>query len=185
MRELSRELLDAFTPRGEMDLVTDYAEPLPTMVIAGMIGVPPDDRPTFLRWAHAILNLGYAVTGGERAARAAREYLAVSEEMKIYLANAMAARRTRPSDDLLTRLVEAEVDEERLTDEEILGFVKLLLSAGTETTTNTLANAIITFLDHPHQLARLRREPELMPQAACAWSEAPANPIRSDAAVEL
>lgn len=165
VRELSRELLDTLVPRGEMDLVTEYAEPLPTMVIAGMIGIPPEDRATFLRWAHAILNLGYAVTGGERAARAAREYVAVSEEMKIALGSAMDARRRFPRDDLLTRLVEAELDGERLTEEEILGFVKLLLSAGTETTTNTLANAIVALLDHPDQLAQLRRQPELMPQA--------------------
>ena len=165
VRELSGELLAALTPRGEMDFVTEYAEPLPTMVIAGMIGIPPEDRPTFIRWAHAIMNLGYAVTGGERAARASREYFEVSDEMKVYLASALAARRRVPTDDLLTRLVEAEVDGDRLTDDEILGFVKLLLSAGTETTTNTLANAIVALLDYPEQLALLRREPERMPQA--------------------
>jgi cytochrome P450 len=85
--------------------------------------------------------------------------------MRAYLADVREQRRKAPKDDLLTRLFEAEVDGERLTEEEVLGFFQLLLSAGTETTTNLIDNAMLCFLEHPDQLARLRGAPELLPSA--------------------
>src|SRR5205085_4601515 len=86
-------------------------------------------------------------------------------EMSGYLADMIEQRRARPADDLLTRLVAAEVDGERLTHEEILGFFQLLLVGGQETTTNLIANAILCFVEHPDQLARLRAAPDLLPSA--------------------
>jgi cytochrome P450 len=85
--------------------------------------------------------------------------------MNDYLTQMMAQRRARPEDDLVTRLVEAEVDGERLTQEEILGFFQLLMVAGQETTTNLLNNAIVCLIEHPAQLMRLRAAPELLPLA--------------------
>jgi cytochrome P450 len=85
--------------------------------------------------------------------------------MAAYLPPFLAARRVAPRDDLLTRLVEAEVDDERLGDDEILAFFQLLLLAGHETTTNLIGNAVVSLLDHPDELARLRRDPELVPSA--------------------
>ncbi|HEX2571088.1 MAG TPA: cytochrome P450 [Polyangia bacterium] len=165
IRDLSRELLDQRVERGEMDLVADYAGPLPTMVIAEMVGIPIADRPQFLRWSEVIMNLSYSIEGGEEAARAIREHAGAKEEMKTYLADLLRERRRAPKDDLLTRLVEAEVDGERLTEEEILGFFQLLLSAGTETTINLISNAILCFIEHPAELARLRAAPALLPSA--------------------
>lgn len=165
IRELSRELLEPVMARGELDLAVDYAGPLPSMVIAEMIGIPLADRHRFLRWAEVIVNLSYAIAGGEEAARAMRENAEVKEEMKAYLAKVLEERRKAPRDDLLTRLVGAEVDGERLTEEDILGFFQLLLSAGTETTTNAISNAVLCLLEHPDQLARLRAEPQLLPSA--------------------
>ncbi len=165
VRELSTSLLDALVSRGRMDLITEFAEPLPTLVMAELLGIAPDDRSTFTRWAHAILNLGYAVTGGERAAQSVREYRLVSAEMEVYLTDTLADRRAHPREDLLARMVQAEVDGEQLSDTEIFLFVQLLLSAGTETTTNALGSAIATLLDNPVELARLRAEPALMPRA--------------------
>ncbi|MDI1483794.1 cytochrome P450 [Polyangium sp. y55x31] len=159
IRELSRELLDGVIERGEMDLVKDYAEPLPTMVIAEMIGIPVADRPRFVRWSEIILNLSYTISGGEAAARAVAEHAALKEEMRAYVGDLCAARKKAPKDDLLTRLVEAEVDGDRLTGEEILGFFQLLLVAGTETTTNLLGNTILSFFEHPAELARLEGDP--------------------------
>ena len=153
---ISTELLDSLRERDEIDLVADYAEPLPVRVIAEMIGIPAEDQATFARWSRAIVNLSYAIIGGESGARAAREYLAVKEDMARYLADAIAARRAVPTDDLLSALARSEVDGERLNDEEILGFLQLLLSAATETTTNLIANAALCFMDHPDQLTRLR-----------------------------
>jgi cytochrome P450 len=165
IRELSRELLDQATHRGEMDLVADYAGPLPTMVIAEMLGIPLADRPRFLRWSEIILNLSYTITGGEEAARAVREHAVVLTEIKPYLADMLEERRKAPKNDLLTRLVEAEVDGERLTEHDIVGFFQFLLTAGTETTTNLIDNAILCFLDNPAELARLLKAPELLPSA--------------------
>jgi cytochrome P450 len=159
IRELSRELLDSVIERGEMDLVKDYAEPLPTMVIAEMIGIPVVDRPRFVRWSEIIMNLSYTIAGGEVGARAVAEHAAVKEEIGAYVEDLCEARRKAPKDDLLTRLVEAEVDGERLTNKEIHGFFQLLLSAGTETTTNLVSNTILSFFEHPGELARLRGDP--------------------------
>jgi cytochrome P450 len=163
--ELSREFLAPAIERGEMDLAEDFSVPLPLMVIAEMLGAPVVDRPRFKRWSDVIMALGYAVSGGEEAVRVHSEFLAVTNEMRAYLAGLVEQRRAEPRDDLLTRLVQAEVDGERLTEEEILGFFQLLLSAGHETTTNLINNAILCLVENPEQLARLRAEPGLLPLA--------------------
>jgi cytochrome P450 len=165
IRELSRELLSPALERRQMDLAGDYSNLLPMMVIAEMIGIPVADRARFLRWGEAIMNLSYAIAGGEEAARAIKEHAAVKEEMKAYLTEVLPERRRAPQDDLLTRLVEAEVDGEHLTEEDLLGFFQLLLSAGTETTTNLINNAILCLIENPDQLTRLRAEPQLLHSA--------------------
>jgi cytochrome P450 len=165
IRELSRELLAPALPRGEMDLAADYSVPLAVRVIAEMLGIPAADQPGMKRWVDVILTLIYAVTGGEAAARAVGEVGAVTAEMSAYLTGLLARRRAEPRDDLLTRLAEAEVDGERLTEREILSFFQLLLLAGSETTTNLVNNAILCLLEHPDQLTRLRAAPELLPSA--------------------
>ncbi|MEP6733703.1 MAG: cytochrome P450 [bacterium] len=162
---LSRELLDLHIDRGEMDLVADYAGPLPVMVIAEMLGIPLSDRERFMRWSNAIMNLSYAIAGGAAAALAVREHAPARAEMLEYITALADERRRAPKDDLLTRLVEAEVDGERLSMEEVLGFFQLLLSAATETTTNLIDNAVLAFIQHPAQLARLRAAPELLGSA--------------------
>jgi cytochrome P450 len=153
---MSAALLDALRDRDEIDLVADYAEPLPVRVIAEMIGMPAHEQATFAEWSRAIVNLSYAITGGESGARAVREYVTVKDDIVRYLADMIAARRAGPSDDVLSALVCSEIDGERLTDEEIVGFFQLLLSAATETTTNLIANAVLCLIDHPDELARLR-----------------------------
>ncbi|HEX5747142.1 MAG TPA: cytochrome P450 [Archangium sp.] len=165
IRALSHELLDQTIRRGEMDLAADFSIPLPLRVIAEMLGVPTADQPRFKRWSDVMMALGYAVAGSEEAARVQREFSEVTGEMRLYVRDLAARRRTAPRDDLLTRLVEAEVEGERLTEDELLGFVQLLLSAGHETTTNLLNNALLCFLEHPEQLARLKAEPALLPSA--------------------
>jgi cytochrome P450 len=165
IRELSRELLEPALARGEMDLAVDYAGPLPLLVIAEMLGVPAPDRPRFLRWSDAIINLADSIAGGDEAARAVGEHAIARAEMEPYLAALVAERRAAPKDDLLTRLVEAEVDGERLNAEELLGFFQLLIAAGTETTTNLIDNAILCFAAAPEQRARLEQSPELLGSA--------------------
>jgi len=165
IREISRELIDRAIERGEMDLCADYSVHLPTIVIADMLGVPAEDRERLTLWAEVILNLSHDITGGEAAQKAAQAYMAATAEMADYLALLLDVRRADPRDDLLTRLITAEVDGERLTEKEILGFFQLLLVAGTETTTNLINNAMLCFMEHPAELARVMAEKELLSSA--------------------
>jgi cytochrome P450 len=165
IRELSGELLDAVRDHGEMDLASDYAVPLPMKVIAGMIGIPLTDWALYKRWSDTILAISYSRSGGPEAQRTLQEYVAVTAEMSEYLARLVAERRKVPSEDLLTGLVHAEIDGERLSHEEIVGFVQLLVIAGQETTSDLINNAVLCFLEHQGELARLRGNPGLLPPA--------------------
>ena len=165
IRQLSRELLDPIMNRGEIDLAAEYAVPLPMRVIAELLGVPAADWPRYRRWSDVILKIANTITRDEEAARAITDFRAVTAEMRDFLPGMIEERRADRQDDLLTRLVEAEVDGERLTQEEILGFVQLLLVGGQETTANLISNAILCFIENPDELARLRAAPELLPSA--------------------
>jgi cytochrome P450 len=165
IRRLSRELLDAVVEGGAIDLVADYAAPLPMTVIAELLGMSGVDLPRFQRWSDGILKISYTRSGVDTAAAALQEFRAVTAEMDAYLTDLIARRRAEPKDDLITRLVDAEVDGERLTPPEILGFFQLLVVGGQETTVNLISNAMLCFLEHPDQLARLQAAPDLLPAA--------------------
>jgi cytochrome P450 len=167
IRQLSRTLLDRHVERGEMDLATDYAVPLPMMVIAEMIGIPLEDWPRFRHWSDVILKLSYTMRGMDEAESAAAlaGFQQVTAEMSDYLATMIAQRRSAPRDDLLSSLLLSSVEGEQLSHDDILGFFQLLVVAGQETTANLINNAIICLLDHPDQLALLRERMELLPSA--------------------
>lgn len=165
IRELSSQLLDQTIPRGHMDLATEFAVPLPMLVIAEMIGVPASDWPRYKRWSDAILKLANTFARNQEAAATIAEYRAVTNEMRAVLPELIATRQATRQEDLLARLVQAEVDGERLTQEEILGFLQLLLVGGQETTANLINNAILCFIENPDQLARLRAQPDLLASA--------------------
>jgi cytochrome P450 len=165
IREISRQLLDRVAPRGEMDLVAEYSTPLPTMVISEMIGMPPEDLPLFQRWSNAILKLSYTRSGGPEAAAARQDFTVAAGEMSAYLAEMIRRRAVEPKDELLTQLVAAEVNGERLTHDEILGFFQLLVVAGQETTTGLLNNAMLCLMENPRQREALQEDLGLMPSA--------------------
>ncbi len=165
IRELSTQLLNEALGKSEFDIATEFSAPLPMKVIARMIGIPEDDWPRFRRWSDSILKLSYARSGGEEGAAAGREFAAVTAEMNDYLGGMIEERKAAARDDLLTRLVEAEVDGERLVQEEILGFFQLLVVGGQETTANLINNAILCLLDNPDQLVLLRKNMQLLPSA--------------------
>jgi cytochrome P450 len=165
IRELSRQLLDQMSERREVELGAEYSVPLPMKLIASMIGIPDHDWVRFKRWSDAILKLSYARSGGPEAADASAAFTAVTAEMNAYLAEMIIERKKSQQDDLLTRLIEAEVDGEHLAQDEILGFFQLLVVGGQETTTNLINNAILCLIEHPDQLARLRSNPELVAPA--------------------
>ena len=151
-----------------MDLAEDFSIPLPLMVIATILGIPAADWLLFRRWTEVILNLAFAIPGGEQQVEG-EEFEAVNAVMNNYLTDLLADRRTSAGitgcDDLLTKLAAAEVDGRELSHAQILAFFQLLLVAGTETTTNLINNAILCLVENPSQLARLREAPGLLPSA--------------------
>lgn len=165
IHEVARELINRNIERGEMDLITRYSAPLPAMVISDIIGIPPADQPTFLTWNEVLQNLSSAVLVNQVSYQQLSRYGAIQEQMTAYLRELIAFRRRLPQDDLLTRLVNTEADGEKLSESEIMGFIQLLYSAATETSTNLIGTAVLTFLEYPEQLALLRRQPELWPSA--------------------
>lgn len=152
IRALARELIAG---RTELELVRDLATPLPMLVIAAMLGIPAKDRDRFVRWADGINGLSYSAVGGPLAQQMIAAYQVVRDEAEPYVAALVDDRRRDPRDDLMTRLALAEIDGERLTGAELFGFFQLLLAAGTETTTNLIANAILCAAEHgvPRDLA--------------------------------
>lgn len=163
--QLGRMLLGKRIDAGEMELLADFAIPLPLMVIAEMLGAPVDDWPLFRRWSDGVMGLIHTVSAGPEAATAVGIFVSVHSEMESYLAALMRERRGTPRDDLLSRLDAADLAGERLNDDELLGFFELLLLAGHETTTNLIDNAVLCLIENPDQLALLRRAPGRIPQA--------------------
>ena len=165
IRELSRQLLGKAIESGEVDLAAEYSVPLPMMVIAEMIGMPIAEWPRFNRWSDAILKLSHTRSASEQAATALSEFRNVSPEMSAYLAETIERRRANPKDDLLTRLVAAELEGQHLAPEEILGFPQVLIVVGQETTTNLFNNAVLCLIEHPDQRERLQQRIDLLPSA--------------------
>jgi cytochrome P450 len=164
IEQLTRELLNRSLGAAEMDLAADFSIPLPITVIAEMVGVPIEDRARFNAWNDVLLRMSQVVVGQPSGA-ILNEYMAATREMGIYIAALAEERRKAPKDDLLSRLVHAQVDGSQLNDQEILGFFQLLLLAGSETTTNLINNAVLCFADHADELAQLRTRPDLLPSA--------------------
>ena len=156
IQAIADSLLDAVEDKGQMDLIDDYAFPLPITVIAELLGVPSQDRNKFREWSDA------AVSGN-----ASQEYM---EQILIphmqaftdYLLEMFEEKRENPEDDLVSALVRAEEAGERLSEDELLGMVFLLLVAGHETTVNLIGNGMLALLQHPDQLEKLRDDPSLI-----------------------
>lgn len=165
IRRLSAQLLDDVVEAGAMDLVAQYATPLPMMVIAELIGIPPEEWARFRVWSDGILKLSHTLSAGAAATAAIMEYAAVKAELSFYVLSVIEQRRVNPQNDLITRLVQAEVDGEMLTESEIIGFVELLLVAGQETTSNLISNAMLCLSDHPDQYRQLASDSEGWPAA--------------------
>lgn len=161
IRQLSRELIAMRLAEGRMDLMMDYAVPLPLRVIAQMLGVPGSDWKLLREWSDVIMGLIHTLSPGPRGAAAVEAFRATHAEMEKYVSDLAEQRRARPEHDLLTRLVQAEADGEVLSHEDLVGFFQLLLLAGHETTTNLIGNAALSLFEHPADIARLREEPSL------------------------
>ncbi|MDX3058994.1 cytochrome P450 [Streptomyces sp. NE06-03E] len=161
VERLAAALVDDFVDAGGGDLLTAVAEPLPVAVIAEMLGVPEADRALLRPWSAAICGM-FELNPPEETARAAVQ---ASVEFSGYLRELIAARRADPGTDLISGLIAAHDDEDRLTEQEIISTCVLLLNAGHEATVNATANSWWMLFRHPEQLAALRADHSLLPTA--------------------
>ncbi|WP_370961350.1 cytochrome P450 [Amycolatopsis sp. cg9] len=163
---VTNEMLDAAGGDGRLELVEDLAYPLPVIVIAELLGVPASDRYLFKGWVDKLFDSSEQFSLKEQT-KTQEESVAKSLEGQKALAEYLGAhvdeRRKQPREDLLTKLVEAEVDGERLTRNEVVNFANILLLAGHITTTMLLGNAVLCLDTHPEWDARVRADRSLLP----------------------
>ena len=157
IQTLVDDALEAMAARGEADVIGDLAFPLPFTVISEMLGMPDGNRDDVRGWSHTLTKTLDPILSPEEVQAA----LAAADNMLAHVQDVLAWKRGHPADDLLTGLLAAEDEGDRLSEEELLDQVLLLYVAGHETTVNLIGNATLALLGHPDQLARLRSDPEL------------------------
>jgi hypothetical protein len=155
IREIARELIETFSSRGECDLLSEFASQLPSRVISELIGIPPERRAGFLEMTEALIT---ADPAGERGPS---PFTGIYREFSTLLDE----RRGERGDDLMSALLDASIDGEALSHEELLGFGFQLVVAGNDTTTNLIANGAVRLAQHPEQRTAIERDPTLLPQA--------------------
>jgi cytochrome P450 PksS len=151
---ICQELLDAMERKGSAELVRDYALPLPATVIAELLGIPASDHRKFHRWSNRIVS----ISSGRDVWRA----LPAAVAFVRYLRRMSERRRISPEDDLISALVQAEEEGDKLSQDELLAMSFLLLVAGHETTVNLIASGTLALVQHPEQLEELRADPQLI-----------------------
>lgn len=161
IERIANELLDDVAGADEWDLIAAYAAPLPTVVIAEMLGVDPAHREQFKRWSDDVVQFFNPMISADDRARAETS----GEAMREYFRHEIAERRARPAGDLVSGLANAEEAGDRLSDDEIVTMCNLLLTAGNVTTTDLIGNGVLALLQHPDQFALLRDEPERIKNA--------------------
>ncbi len=159
IREIAIGLLEKIHGE-EMDIVQDFAYPLPVIVIAELLGVPPKDRERFKLWSDVVV-----AAEGPQLEEKALSFNQVQQEMVEYFLQMLEERRQHPQEDLISGLLAVETEGEHLSDMDLLGFCALLLVAGNETTTNLIANAFLCFDEEPPIEDRLRQQPKAIPHA--------------------
>ncbi len=155
-------LLDAVQANGQMDVIHDFAYPLPIMVIAQMLGLPAEERVRFKKWSDDL----FAILGSVPHAPELMERAAHSlNELTSYVTELSEARRKHPGEDLLTALVEATEEGQHLSQAELVANMIILLSAGHETTSNLIGNGLLALLQNPDQMQKLRAQPDWIASA--------------------
>jgi cytochrome P450 len=166
--ELTQQLLDETSGRDRIELVSDLAYPLPVIVIAELLGVPSRDRYLFKKWVDALFERTQQFSLVERTEQQEREMERAMEQvqhLQDYLGEHAAERKRQPREDLLTKLVESEVDGARLSDAEVVNFATILLVAGHITTTMLLGNTVLCLDAHRDQFAKVQADRSLVPSA--------------------
>ncbi len=161
IRRIMAELLDAIPDPSGFDLMAAVAGPLPVIVIAEMLGLPPEDRLRFKHWSNQRARILEPLISPEERKRAA----AAGEAFDAYFMPVIRARRLQPKDDIVSALAKAEEEGDSLSEREMLIMLRLLLVAGNETTTNLIGNGMLALLKHPEQLELLREDASRIPGA--------------------
>ena len=160
IREIAKHLIDAASRKGDFEVMS-IANALPVMVIAEMLGVPPDHYEQFKHWSDTVVSGDNTLPGTPLP----EEFHAATKALRDYFAEEIERRRKQPGTDLVSALVAAHDDAEAMTADELLAFVLLLLLAGNETTTNLIGNGMLALGRNPEQMDLLRQHPEMMPRA--------------------
>jgi cytochrome P450 len=154
VEDLTNELLDEAEPKGTVDLVQAYSLPIPVKVIGALMGVSDDDMPRFKKGVRVL-------TEGMSGWGIARTILWDMPEVIRFSRELIERKRTEPGPDVLSSLIEAEEEGEKLNEDELVAMIFLLIVAGYETTVHLITNAVLTLLQHPEQMEKLRANPEL------------------------
>ena len=175
IEQVANELLDQVEAQGQMEVIQDFAFPLPAIIIATMLGVPPEDREQFNRWSSYF---GRLLDGGDFSLEGVFEAVSEVSDFMDYFRGIIRARRTVPRDDLVQAMMNAQEQGDTLSEEELLGNCILLLAAGHGTTTHLIGNGTLALLRNAEQLELLREQPALI-------SSAVAELLRYDGPVQL
>ena len=162
IRDITNSLLDKVEYQGHMDVIADLAEPLPCIVTAEMLGVPVEDYQQLKAWSQDFAEmLGNFQHNPDRAARVLKSTL----EMTEYFRRAIAEQRLHPRGGLVSSLLNAEIDGDRFTEEEVIANLIVTMVGGQETTTNLIGNGVLSLLRNPDELQKLRSDLSLVPSA--------------------
>jgi len=157
IQQIADELLEAVQAQGRMDLIVDFAFPLPITVISEMLGIPAKDRQQFRVWSQTIVNVPMEPQMEDK--------LAALEMFVQYIKTLLADKSAHPGSDLTSGLVQAEERGDSLNEAELISTIFLLIVAGHETTVNLIGNGMLALLEHPEQMRLLRADPSLLPSA--------------------
>jgi cytochrome P450 len=162
IQDIAHRLIDGFAATGSVELISEFAEPLPAIVTAELLGVPTSDYPQLKDWSATFAEmLGNFQHNPDRSARVLRAV----EEMTLYFRAAIQEMKRTPREGLIHSLLTAEVDGERLTEEEVIANSIVTMVGGQETTTNLIGNGMLTLLRHPESLCELRENPGMIQSA--------------------
>ncbi|PDY45136.1 cytochrome P450 family protein [Bacillus pseudomycoides] len=158
IQQISDELLAAVQEQGKMEIIADFAYPLPIIVISEMLGIPAADRNQFREWTQELMNASVDPSQGTAVT-------ATLEKFIHYIEVLLNEKRLNPDDDLISALVQSKEQEDKLSKNELLSTIWLLIIAGHETTVNLISNGVLALLQHPEQMNLLRQDPSLLPSA--------------------
>jgi cytochrome P450 len=158
IEKIAHDLLTKVMPNGQMELVSDYAFPLPITVIAELLGIPLDNQNQFRIWSNAFVRPAITSEDQQEAMRLLLEFAG-------YMQQLVAERRRQPGNDLLSGLIHAEEGGDRLDESELFSMLTLLIVAGHETTVSLIGNSVLALLQHPETLQEIKSKPELVSSA--------------------